>query len=544
MKHILIIIVIATCLISCNHHSKHWDTLVNIESIIEERPDSALAILEQIDKTELSTDEEKACYALFLSMALDKNYIDLTNDSIIVIAEDYYKDTDNNHEKMLSYYYHARIFYNAKNYSKSLCLMIKSYDCADDSNDYYWKGRIAEQISNIYGANHHGEEAIHYAKIAYDNLKESGRQPYVNYSLLSLARAYNNNGDYDKCNLISKNLLDSAHTYKDSLLSIYSKELLAKSYIGLNDFQNAVTSILEIQQDGYLSKNLKCLLGISYIELGEVAKAEKVLKNIEDSYVSDDLSLGYEIAKRRGDLETALKTLSHLYNNLDSVFAQSMNLNFSQTLTEFHKTEQEIKQNELNKEKQLRNRIIFVCFLIVIISVIFFIRYRQRNKYKLEKNILIAQNMQEILQLKESEFTDAQHSIRELLSSRYQVIDNLCRTYYENKAIGLVKKKISNEIEKLIEDFSSNKQKISELEKFVNKNYTNIIISFKADFPNLKEADYLLFLYTSLGFSISAIALFLKEDKLDAVYNRKARLKTKIRKLNPEQADNYLKILG
>ena len=69
MKHILIIIVIATCLISCNHHSKHWDTLVNIESIIEERPDSALAILEQIDKTELSTDEEKACYALFLSMA-------------------------------------------------------------------------------------------------------------------------------------------------------------------------------------------------------------------------------------------------------------------------------------------------------------------------------------------------------------------------------------------------------------------------------------------------------------------------------------------
>ena len=152
--------------------------------------------------------------------------------------------------------------------------------------------------------------------------------------------------------------------------------------------------------------------------------------------------------------------------------------------------------------------------------------------------------MQEILQLKESEFTDAQHSIRELLSSRYQVIDNLCRTYYENKAIGLVKKKISNEIEKLIEDFSSNKQKISELEKFVNKNYTNIIISFKADFPNLKEADYLLFLYTSLGFSISAIALFLKEDKLDAVYNRKARLKTKIRKLNPEQADNYLKILG
>lgn len=544
MKHILIIIVIATCLISCSHHSKHWDTLVNIESIIEERPDSALAILEQIDKTELSTDEEKACYALFLSMALDKNYIDLTNDSIIVIAEDYYRDTDNNHEKMLSYYYHARIFYNAKNYSKSLCLMIKSFDCADESNDYYWKGRIAEQISNIYGANYHGEEAIHYAEIAYDNLKESGRQPYVNYSLLSLSRAYNNNGVYDKCNSISKNLLDSASAYNDTLLSVYSKELLATSYIGLNDFQNAVASILDIQQDGNLSKNLKCLLGISYIELGEVTKAEKILKDIEDSYVSDDISLGYEIAKRRGDLETALNILSKLYNNLDSVFAQSMNLNFSQSLTEYHKEEQEIKKNELIKEKQLRNRIILICLLIVIISVLSFINYRRKYRHKLEKNISIAQNLQEILLLKESNFSDAKETIRNLLASRFEIIDKLCRTIYENKATGLVKKKISNEIEKLIEDFSSNKLKISELEKFVNKNYSNIIISFKSDFPNLKEADYLLFLYTALGFSISAIALFLKEDKLDAVYNRKARLKTKIRKLNPEHANSYIAILS
>lgn len=544
MKHILIIIVIATCLISCSHHSKHWDTLVNIESIIEERPDSALAILEQIDKAELSTDEEKACYALFLSMALDKNYIDLTNDSIIVIAEDYYRDTDNNHEKMLSYYYHARIFYNAKNYSKSLCLMIKSFDCADESNDYYWKGRIAEQISNIYGANYHGEEAIHYAEIAYDNLKESGRQPYVNYSLLSLSRAYNNNGIYDKCNSISKNLLDSASAYNDTLLSVYSKELLATSYIGLNDFQNAVASILEIQQDGNLSKNLKCLLGISYIELGEVTKAEKILKDIEDSYVSDDISLGYEIAKRRGDLETALNILSQLYNNLDSVFAQSMNLNFSQSLTEYHKEEQEIKKNELIKEKQLRNRIILISLLIVIISVFSFINYRRKYRHKLEKNISIAQNLQEILLLKESNFSDAKETIRNLLASRFEIIDKLCRTIYENKATGLVKKKISNEIEKLIEDFSSNKQKISELEKFVNKNYSNIITSFKSDFPNLKEADYLLFLYTALGFSISAIALFLKEDKLDAVYNRKARLKSKIRKFNPEQANSYITILS
>ena len=56
---------------------------MQVESFIEERPDSALAVLEQINKEELSSKEEKAKHALLLSIALDKNYIDLTTDSII-----------------------------------------------------------------------------------------------------------------------------------------------------------------------------------------------------------------------------------------------------------------------------------------------------------------------------------------------------------------------------------------------------------------------------------------------------------------------------
>lgn len=544
MKSVTFLLLIFTIILgSCskNHTEQH---LNEIETIIETAPDSALILLNQMPQEELSDKSTSAHYALLLSIALDKNYIDITNDSLICIAENYYKSADDYFRLMQSYYYHGRICYNAKNYTQSLCLMIKSFDCAEDLNNYYWKGRIAEQISNIYGANYHGKEAIHYAEISYDNLKKSGKQPFSNYALLTLARAYNNNGVYDKCNSISKNLLDSASAHNDTLLSIYSKELLATSYIGLRDFRNAVTLILDIEKGGNLSKDLRCLLGISYIELGEISKAENLFKNVEDNYDADDLSLVYEIAKKRGDLESAITILSQLYNNLDSVFAQSMNLNFSQSLTEYHKAEREIKKNELIQEKQLRNRIIIVGLLIVIICVLFFIRYIRNYRLKLEKNISIAQNLQEILLLKESNFSDAKETIRKLLASRFEIIDELCKTVYENKATGLVKKKISNEIEKLIEDFSSNKQKISELEKFVNKNYTNIIISFKSDFPNLKEADYLLFLYTSLGFSISAIALFLKEDKLDAVYNRKARLKSKIRKLNPEHANSYIAILS
>ena len=41
MKHYIYILAIISCLASCTPHSKHWETLMQVESFIEERPDSA-----------------------------------------------------------------------------------------------------------------------------------------------------------------------------------------------------------------------------------------------------------------------------------------------------------------------------------------------------------------------------------------------------------------------------------------------------------------------------------------------------------------------
>ena len=49
------------------------DSLLDVESYIMERPDSALAVLDSMDRTLLTTDRLKAHHALMHSMALDKN---------------------------------------------------------------------------------------------------------------------------------------------------------------------------------------------------------------------------------------------------------------------------------------------------------------------------------------------------------------------------------------------------------------------------------------------------------------------------------------
>ena len=89
---------------------------MQVESFIEERPDSALAVLEQINKAELSGKKEKAKHALLLSIALDKNYIDLTDFEILQPAIDYYKNNGSPTEKLRTKYYQGRICQNSGNF--------------------------------------------------------------------------------------------------------------------------------------------------------------------------------------------------------------------------------------------------------------------------------------------------------------------------------------------------------------------------------------------------------------------------------------------
>ena len=81
MKRTIYILFAAVLLLSCGtcEIKDARKILDNVESFIQERPDSALSVLEGIDKSNLSNKELKARHGLLLSMALDKNFIDLTS---------------------------------------------------------------------------------------------------------------------------------------------------------------------------------------------------------------------------------------------------------------------------------------------------------------------------------------------------------------------------------------------------------------------------------------------------------------------------------
>ena len=177
MKRYIIILIVLLSFASCAKHSEHWETLAQVESYIEERPDSALVVLQGIDNEELANDEEQAKHALLLSMALDKNYIDKTDFEVLKPAIDYYEDNGTATDKLRTYFYQGRIYQNAGNDALAMECFVKAISEGDESDDILTK-------SHIYCA----KGKIYYSLCDWDNFIETNISAA---SLFQEAEAYN-----------------------------------------------------------------------------------------------------------------------------------------------------------------------------------------------------------------------------------------------------------------------------------------------------------------------------------------------------------------
>ena len=541
MKYTTLIsfLVAVLLLAGCYSDNNYISQLDTAEGLLDTAPDSALVLLQEIDSHHLSR-ADNALYALLLSQARDKCYIDETNDSLINIAVEYYGDSKDKYREMLAYYYHGRVKYNACEYVQSLVSMTTAFDIASIMNDYYWSGRAAEQIANIYEQNSYNAESKYYASISYENLKKSGKQPYINYALLAQSRALLNNNENAESIVIAKQLLDSATIYSDSLLENLTHRVLAKAYFGIADYENTINEIQIVKDRGDFSTDLQCLMGLAYMELGEHKKSRELYINSYQELSSNNTPLVYMYARKNGDVAKAYNMLERLYQDLDSVLVQMQTQNFASAVSDYYAYAKQLKEVQLKHTRTIHICTIILFIIIIAAIAVVFLRLYINQQNKIERNIIVAQNFQEILAVKETEFTKVQKEVQNLLSSKFDIVNKLCQTYYENKTAPSLKKKISNEVENMITMLSDNSQYIAQLESTIDTHIDCLTQSFRKDYPNINRADYLLFIYSVLGFSSVAISLFLKEDDVKSVYNRKRRLKDKIKNSTVEHRHKYL----
>ena len=227
----LIMCVAVMLLCGCNH-SRISKELDRAEAVMESHPDSALNILQLIDASDISG-ETRARHALLLSQAYDKNYIDLTSDSLISIATSYYNRSGNTRLKMMASYYYVAILMNRRDFDKALSIAFDVEKLAEESGDIDFLARIRNQIARAYLFSFNQEGAKDYLEKSLELTRSLNKPEWTGNVFINLA----NWALYHKDHSLAIEYVDSAKNYIATDPDIAEYEMMAR--IGLADYDKA-----------------------------------------------------------------------------------------------------------------------------------------------------------------------------------------------------------------------------------------------------------------------------------------------------------------
>ena len=373
-------VLAAITIVSCNdvRKSEAYRLLEDVDSYIEARPDSALAVLEGIDVEDLGSREEKAKYALLMSMALDKNYIDRTDFEVLQPAIDYYEDHGTATDKLRTFYYQGRIYQNGGDDEMAMECFVRAVEEGDGAEDCMTMARCLFSQGTLYQALYNWERVIETNIAAAAFFQFGGN---INSQLRSLSRAligYSQTKDLEaagKCFNVCEDLLDQASLsnksfYYAAKLSYYFEHYDSKQLEDvLNEYLNCVPAAHWDWQS----------IAYAYTILGEFENASDALSNYRGDKNARYYAITSAIHKDRREFQKAIEAYEkyiHLSDSLDLVIFEQD----TKFVEERHNLEvQAYKEREA---KNNRTIIILICIIALLVALIAIYLIRKQLKIR------------------------------------------------------------------------------------------------------------------------------------------------------------------
>ena len=428
MNQYIITIIFALCLASCSQHSKHWETLTQVEAFMEERPDSALAILQGIEVGDLSGKEEKAKHALLLLMALDKNDVAETDFEILHPAIDYYKNNGTPTEQMLTLFYQGQIHRINSQYAQALACFGEAIKIDENSKDIQTKARIYDAQGDVYRVLTKWDETIKSKLCAAEYFsKLNNTDSYVS-SLLDVFYTYTKKGDsisagryHNKCNDYLK---DISSKTRNKYYCYYLNYLIATNK--LNVIENTIQEYLsEVPANNldYLS------LAYAYMALGDINKVAEALSKNELPADKENILRQYAIvAALNAHMQEGrdmLKSSKEFFIERDSLIYSL----YENDIQYMHQKNSAKLQQEREELKKHTKTIIITSVILVLLIALYLLRKRLQNSRT--KNIIL-----------ESEKTLYENMYKEVLSERDSLNDMLTNSSIREETMTIIRKRL------------------------------------------------------------------------------------------------------
>lgn len=541
-------------LVSCDNRQTK-SLLQDVETYIQERPDSALRVLRKVDSLTLNTKSLRARYSLLFAMALDKNYIDTTALSILEPTVAYYERLGSPQDKMLSCYYLGRIYANRKDYPNAVIFYSQALR-ESSADDYYHKGLAYEALANAYSASFNTEEEMRNAILAHDCFDKI-RDKNLALSRYKIAQAYHNNEQFD----LADSLYSSVYSGLDSTskLAFYAMEDQVS-----NDLQREGPDVeRDLRLLEYVAEHRGNLTLTSYYEyayllllIGNKSTAENILSQLSEIDESvETMEIRYRIAKYEEHDKEALTLLKGLLLYQNDVVKKQLAQSVFKAQSDYYRLTAEVSEQKSTIANQ-RSVIILIASLMM--AGLLYIVFMKRKTALIREKDRLAQAVEESERLLETVRNRAKQEkeerdkdifdlksrnererdkikeLRDMYVSLYQKRFYEIGKYYDaasSHRLESIKEKAYHDVisstQALFEEIASGSEGQKKFEARINADLDDIVSKIRSDFPKLKDDDIRFICYLIVGFDTSTIS-FLMDISKENVRVKKHRLREKL----------------
>lgn len=402
--YLLLMATLVILFSGCNLQKHH--ELENAEQLMSQRPDSALKILQKYSIDDFATRSQKAHYALLLTQALDKNCVDVCNDSIIMVAVDYYTTRGSMLNRAKSYFYLGRIYKYAKDYENAIAALVKAEDYAKEVDDLYLKAQIHEDKGSLFDNQFSFKEAADEYTKSLELIRELGHTRSTIAMLEARAMAYYCDSKFDEAIADYKQALEVAIAAKDTAAILDLKSgMVSVEYQKFGNGRDAITQLRSLHKqytDGVVPRSHFARLCRYYFDCNELDSARYygalVLKNkitYSDIGFTGIYLMLVEIEEKSGNTNQALAYSKMAISELDSVYFTEKQ-RIVQKLENDNRVNLQIEKNEALRRMLIYQRLFWALSVVLAIVLLWVIgkKLKSREKKLAESQIYIETLMQ------------------------------------------------------------------------------------------------------------------------------------------------------
>ena len=487
---LLLILALQAC---AGKDRQEREVIHQAELLMQEQPDSALHLLQTLQRHSL-TGETLARYALIHSIAQDKSGLDVTSDSLLRIAYDYYCRHPKDSLYARSQYYMGKYLWLTEQPDSSYNCLLRAKTVSEADKDYYTAYLATDRMRRIAEISD-TTLCLNLSKEAYQLYLKQGADNPVNevYLLCGIGDGHLRSEQKDSALHYYNIALEKARTSSDSIVVASVFQKLSRYYnhyhenrISLDYAQRA------LNYRGYVDKRLATLLAQCYTENAEYDKARQYINVLPDADSKEDklvkLSLQHRLSAKTGDADAAQK-----YFNAACNVAADMYLSTQKDKLELYR--KNLKEDIERQRAEYHGKIYAICLFfsiaLLILIVWLFVKYHLTNK----KEKAYKEHQMEQIRNYVKSIVNFQHKLAEKQGTKTHL-------EYDSK------------------DWA-------EIHAFLESCDNSFVTRFKEKYPDISENDFHLCLLLRYGFTNPDLEL-VYSSRTQVIKNKQNLLKKKL----------------